>query len=148
MNPNVALFILVLFSGLMGFSLGTHKVQEEWDAAIAVQIQEQAKQEEKARGREKELEAKLAQLKKEKADEQVRIAALQRSISSSLQQRAKRPSDGDLPKTSSVGNNSNVCTGRELFREDGEFLAREAYRADSFRLQLIACQAAYQEAMK
>ena len=148
MNPNVALFILVLFSGLMGFSLGARKVQEEWNAAIEVQIQEQTKQEQKAKEKEKELEAKMAQLKKEKTNEQKRIAALQLSIADSLQQRSQRPSDGDLPKTSSVGNDSNVCTGRELFREDGEFLAREAYRADRFRLQLIACQAAYQEAMK
>jgi hypothetical protein len=46
-----------------------------------------------------------------------------------LQQRAQRPAD-----TSIIADNTSVratCTAAQLYREDAEFLAREAARADS-----------------
>ncbi len=40
-----------------------------------------------------------------------------------------------------------ACTGAGLYRPDGEFLAREAARADSIRRQLAVCQAAFDAAV-
>jgi len=55
----------------------------------------------------------------------------------SLRQRPERPAD--LPDT------AHTCdaggTGADLFRADGEFLAREAARADDIRAGLVACYA-------
>lgn len=43
----------------------------------------------------------------------------------------------------SDGQTSKLCDGSQLFREDGEFLARESARADEIRVSLLACYAQY-----
>lgn len=62
-----------------------------------------------------------------------------------LRSRPERPSEGSVPS------NTPACpaagaTGAQLFREDAEFLVREATRADRLRLDLIECQAAHDRA--
>jgi hypothetical protein len=44
----------------------------------------------------------------------------------------------------SDGQTSKLCDGSQLFREDGEFLARESARADEIRVSLLACYAQYE----
>src|SRR5690606_21753895 len=46
------------------------------------------------------------------------------ALANSLQQRPRREDNSNTPGSAST------CTGAELLREDGEFLAREAARAD------------------
>lgn len=66
-------------------------------------------------------------------DEAIRVlnATLDNAIVR-LQDRPTRASGGNAP-----GNPSNrkACTGRELYREDGTFLAREAARAEKVRIE-------------
>jgi hypothetical protein len=50
----------------------------------------------------------------------------------SLQQRAKRPSPTNLAPNPSA---REACTAAQLYREDAEFLAREAARADSVLIE-------------
>lgn len=61
-------------------------------------------------------------------DETIRTISDQRDAALiKLRNRPSRPTTPDTPKDSNV---SQACTGRELFREDAEFLTREAARAD------------------
>ena len=82
-----------------------------------------------------------------KADhEKTRLAADLRAALDSLRNRPQRPAagGGDVP---TGGSDPVACTGAGLHREDAAFLVREAARADSIRLQLAACQAAYNGAV-
>jgi len=64
----------------------------------------------------------------EKKDEQLKtIQSRLSNTLSELQYRKKRESSTTNSSTSS---NTSTCTGAELYREDAEFLAREAARAE------------------
>lgn len=76
----------------------------------------------------------------EKADLRRRAAAL----ADSLRNRPDRPdrpaSGGDVPASAT---DPVACTGAELYRADGEFLAREFERAERLRIEVAECRAAY-----
>ena len=68
-----------------------------------------------------------SQANKEKEIKDAKIKSINSQLSvaiGELHKRSQRPSDVD--KTPSVG---EVCTGAQLYREDAEFLTREASRA-------------------
>jgi hypothetical protein len=100
-----------------------------------------------ASAREKEHAAAttLATIEQKASDEKKRLAADLAAAHRELRNRPKRPSGRDVPKSpaDSVG-----CTGAQLFAEDAGAALREAARADAVRLQLEACKAAYDEAVK
>jgi hypothetical protein len=89
--------------------------------------------------------AELTAITERTADENRALADSVARLSRSLQDRPPRPSGGAVPTGAA---DPVACTGAELYRPDGEFLAREAARADGIRLQLAACQAAYDSAVK
>jgi len=97
------------------------------------------------RAREQAHAATLQAITQKAADEKTRLAAdLQRALDS-LRNRPERPaSGGDVPTGAA---DPVACTGAGLYRPDAEFLVREAARADSIRLQLAACQAAFDAAV-
>lgn len=138
-----AVVATALFAALAGYSFGARSVQAEWDAERAQVAEEQAQQRAEALARERTLQANADRLRKEKTHEQNRIAAVQRELADSLRERADRPSDAGVPTAAGNRDAAPGCTGAELFRPDGEFLAGEAARADAFRLHLAQCQAAY-----
>jgi hypothetical protein len=72
-----------------------------------------------------EIVLEALKIEQEKNEELKRINAYAASLLSSLQ---NRPSRTDNPPAPSV---ESSCTGRELYKEDGEFLVREASRADT-----------------
>lgn len=72
------------------------------------------------------------------------LAADLARLTDSLRNRPQRPAGGDLPTSAPSG---LACTGAQLYRADGEFLAREAARADETRLQLAECRARYDAAV-
>lgn len=64
-----------------------------------------------------------------------------------LQKRASRPPEKPASPTDSTPVEPVAsCTGASLYREDGEFLAREAARADRILSELEACQSKYEDA--
>jgi hypothetical protein len=78
----------------------------------------------------------------EKNDLQRRVSAL----ANSLRNRPERPATGgDVPTGAADG---VACTGAQLYRADGAFLVRESARADQLRIDLAACQAAYDAAVR
>ena len=79
--------------------------------------------------------------------EKTRLAAdLQRTLDS-LRNRPERPASAVGGAVPTGGAHPVACTGAQLFRADGEFLAREAARADQLRADLQTCQVAYDAAV-
>lgn len=122
---------LIALGTILGALAGFHYI----DKAHALDIQKKAFEARlelsiaNARTETKETEKQLAQAALEGEQEKnEKLKSINDKLSStivSLQQRPTRPTS-PAPITTVV----QACTGRELFREDGEFLAREAALAD------------------
>ena len=125
---------------------GRVEVRKEWDAVEALRAEQLAKAKQKAVDDSRTLQDK-ADLQRKESDEHINVlnGNLRRAINS-LRERPARPdnaSSGSLPAPAAV---ESGCTGASLFRPDGEFLAREAARADRLRIDLESCQAQYNAA--
>lgn len=142
------LAVTALGAGLFGYSQGAKSVQAELDAYRAATAMAQEQLREQALTRERALQVKADEARKEVNREKTRIAAVQRDLADSLRKRPDRPSDGGVPAPAGDRDAAPSCTGAELYRGDAQFLVGLAARADALRLQLAACQAAYGEAMK
>lgn len=140
------LAVTALGAGLFGYTQGAKSVRAEWNAERALIADAQSKQRAEALARERTLQANADRLRKEVTHEKTRLAAVQRELADSLHDRADRPSDGSVPTPAGDRDGPAGCTGGELYRADAQFLVREAVRADTIRLQLAQCQAAYSEA--
>ena len=150
MNPWMILgFVLAVGAAggaglLKGRDLGKAEVQQQWDKERAAQEAQFAKDQEAAREKEQLMQAQADHLRQEKDREIKNLNARTIALTSSLQQRADRASTvSQSTAGSGNGQSGPGCTGAELSRQDAEFLAGEAARADSLRLALQQCQAQY-----
>jgi CRISPR/Cas system-associated endonuclease Cas3-HD len=92
---------------------------------------------------EEQHEQAIAKLNKERDEEITSITVARDNIIRSLQQRSSR--------TENANNNPTIessCTGRELYKEDGEFLVRVAREADELRSALKQCYTQYEALRK
>ena len=152
MNPWLILgFVLAVAAaggaGLYkGHDLGMAEVQQKWDKERAAQEAEYAAAQAAAREKEQELQANADQLRQEKDREIRDLNARAAALTNSLRDRPTRPTAeaSAVPSTASAGCAPASCTGAGLSREDAEFLAREAARADELRSSLRQCLAQYQ----
>lgn len=133
---------------VQGRSTGRAEVQQAWDKQRAEQVAQHAKEQAEARERERALQAQADTTREEKAREIDRLNRSHAAALVSLRQRPERPAApvGAVPTPAGDRDAGAGCTGRELYRPDAEFLLGEALRADRIRLQLAACQAAYNAA--
>jgi len=129
-----------------GHKLGKAEVQQAWDKEKAAQYAEYAKGQEEARRREQELQANADQLRREKDAEIRNINARATALSNSLQHRKSRSEADSL--SSSSGARQTSCSGKELYREDGQFLVRIAGEADELRTALKQCYTQYEALRK
>ncbi len=152
MNPYVIIGVVFAIGaagagGLyQGHKLGKAEVQQAWDKEKAAQYAEYAKGQEEARRREQELQANADQLRREKDAEIRNINARATALSNSLQHRQSR-SEADSVSSSS-GARQASCSGKELYREDGQFLVRLAGEADELRTALKQCYTQYEALRK
>lgn len=142
------LAVAVLGTGLFGYTQGAKSVRAELDAYRAATAMAQEQQRAQAQARERDLQVQADQARKEVTREKTRIAAVQRELADSLRKRPDRPSEPGLPAPAGDRDAAPGCTGAELYRGDAQFLVGLAARADTLRLQLAACQAAYGAAVK
>lgn len=126
-----------------GNSAGKSEVQQQWDKEKAEQYAAYAKGQEEARQREQALQADADKLRREKDAEVRNINARAAALANSLRERQARPADADSV-SSAPGVGSGACTGKNLYREDGEFLVRIAREADELRAALQQCYKQYQ----
>jgi hypothetical protein len=126
-----------------GNSAGKAEVQAEWDREKAAQYAEYAKAQEVARQREQDMQSAADKLRREKDAEIRNINARNTALANSLRERPSRSTQtGSLSGASGVGQGG--CTGKELYREDGEFLVRIAREADELRAALKQCYNQYE----
>jgi hypothetical protein len=152
MNPWLILgFVLAVAAaggaGLyQGHELGVAEVQQKWDKERAAQMAEHAAAQAAAREKEQELQASADLLRKDKDREIRDLNARTAALTNSLRDRPSRPTTeaSALPSTASAGCAPSSCTGAGLSREDAQFLAGEAARADELRASLKQCHAQYQ----
>jgi hypothetical protein len=126
------------------------KVQQEWDKERAAQEAAYAQAQAEARTKEQELQANADAIRQEKDREIRNLNARTTALTNSLRDRTERPTaeTSTLPSTTTNGSTATGCTGKELYRPDGEFLAREAARADELRIALKQCHAQYESLRK
>lgn len=142
--------LLVAFAGLLwltwarGVATGEREVQAKWNAEKLEAAQAMADAQVEARRKERELQAAMDNLRRDKDAEARRIAANLQRVIDGLRDRPERP----VPSTTSTAGSPVACTGSQLFRPDAEFLARESERADQLRIALQQCQAVYEAARR
>jgi hypothetical protein len=135
---------------ILGILYGTHKVivykaVQKAKAEIQATLQAQYTQKlleasELAREREKVMVESADRLRKEK---DAQIANLNSRLGTALDGLRQRPQRSPSPEGSPASCNCQGATGASLSREDGEFLVREAARADSLRTALDQCYKQY-----
>lgn len=129
-----------------GKQSGMSQVQTLWDAERAVQLAAQAEAEMKSRQTEQAVQAAINRIRQEKHREAIKLANDYAAVVNSLHDREARPGGDGVSEGSGDGTEpARGCTGAELYRQDGEFLAREAHRADQLRIALQACRTAYDQ---
>lgn len=156
MNPWLILgFVLAVAAaggaGLyQGHELGMAEVQQKWDKERAAQEAEYAAAQAAAREKEQALQADADHLRQEKDREIRDLNARATALANSLRDRPTRPTTeaSALPNTTDVRPAATGCTGKELYRPDGEFLAREAARGDELRVLLKQCREQYETLRK
>ena len=143
----VAVIVAAGAGYFQGSEHGKEKVQALWDKEKAEQYAEYAKGQEAARQKEQELQANADRLRQEKDREIKNLNARATALTNSLQHRQARTTETNpMPNASSAG--SSHCTGKKLFREDGEFLIRVAREADELRIALKQCYTQYETLRK
>ncbi len=132
----------LMFTGWKAHSMGEAEVQAKWDAqSLEIAKQSLKLSEEATRttdtlqaNADETIEAKNAKITKLSSDLYVAL--------NGLRNRPQRPAGIDLSKGASAGANTS-CTGAQLYREDAEFLDREAARAERLLADLAQCQTQY-----
>lgn len=127
-----------------GYAIGSTVVQQRWDAERAATAQAHAEEIMKARQLERALREHADKLRRKHDEDLRKIARDHAALVDSLRERPSRSSAGGVPGPAApAGGDPGSCIGSQLYREDGEFLAREAARADQLRIALRQCQAQY-----
>jgi len=156
MNPWVILGFVVAIIGAAGAGYyqgneaGQAKVQQAWDKERAAQEAEYAAAQAAAREKEQALQVNADQLRQEKDREIRNLNARATALANSMRDRQDRPAaeSSAVSSAANAGPASAGCTGEKLYRPDGEFLAREAARADELRVLLKQCREQYEAIRK
>ena len=145
--------LVVFFGSLLAFTAwhahtkgkqaGMIEVQAIWSADRLSIAKSQAEESAKAREKEQELQAQINKQRKAHKNEINRLVRDHSNLVDSLRQRPERPASlEDMPKNPPARIEPPTgCTGLQLYRQDGEFLARETERADQLRIALRSCLA-------
>lgn len=151
-NPALILAAILAFaiSGSIGYysgnANGKKSVQQAWDAERAEMAIAKAEFEKQAREKEAALQAAANRLRKAKDDEIKSINARADAILDSLRDRQARDAANKMPNNSAIG--FGGCTGKDLYRQDAEFLVRLAREADEITAAYKQCIEQYENIRK
>lgn len=140
-------FAVVVLAGISGYTKGYQNgkdtVQQAWDREKAELQAKYAEALKESIDKQQKLQMGADRLRKEKDAEIKNINARATALANSLQQRQTRPTEtSTVPSVAGTG--SNACTGAQLYRQDGEFLAGLAREADELVIALKQCYAQYE----
>jgi len=124
-----------------GDDAGQAKVQAKWDQDKARLAEEYAANVTAMREKEQSMQVNADKLRQEKDREIREVNARSIALSNSLRNRPERPTSSGVPETAGAGQGG--CTGKNLYRENGEFLIKLAVDADELRIALKQCYAQY-----
>ena len=143
----VALALILLLAGThwKAYVMGGNAVQAKWTAEKLTQAEQTLALTAEAAATTDALQQSADQLRKTKNAQIARLNADLSAALAGLSDRPARPGASGVPTDPAAGANPG-CTGASLWRDDGEFLAREAARADGLLADLAQCQAAYDSA--
>lgn len=140
------LSLAIIFSALFYFwhDSKVHQMKEGFAIELKVKLDEQ-KQELTLKAKEvsKEIKNEITSIDSTKQNKIKDINKYSAGILNGLQQRPSRANQSDYSRDSCNAESPKASTGRELSREDAEFLTREATRADQLRLELDSCYKQY-----
>lgn len=147
MNPYIiagGVIAVVLSYGVghwQGDDAGQAKIQAKWDQEKAKLAEEYAANVTAMREKEQLMQGNADKLRQEKDREIRELNARSIALSNSLRDRPNRTESSGVSKTPDAGQSG--CTGKELYRQDSEFLIGIAREADELRLALKQCYAQY-----
>lgn len=120
------------------------EVQQAWDKEKTAQYAQYAKAMEEAVEKQQQLQLTADKLRQEKDRETRDLVARNTALANSLRDRQSRTAADSSAVSGAASVGPTACTGKELYREDGEFLVRLAREADEIRAALKQCYAQYQ----
>lgn len=132
--------VVILFTS--GWLVNGWRWNGKMQELVAAQNKARLDAEQRVRSYEQQIMASVTE-ERNKKDAQIRTIRTQ--LDAALIELRNRPTRVQVPPTAT---DRRPGTGAELFREDAEFLAREAARADELRAELMACYASYEAARK
>lgn len=127
------------------YRMGAQAVHTAWTAEKLAQAEQTRALVAEAAATTDKLQLEADELRKTKNAQIARLNANLSAALASLSDRPARPGAGGVPTHTAAGAGPG-CTGASLWRDDGEFLTREAARADGLLADLAQCQAAYDSA--
>ena len=140
------LSLAIIFSALFYFwhDSKVHQMKESFAIELKVKLDEQRQELTlKAKETSKEISNEVLSIDSTKQNKIKDINKSSAGILNGLQQRPSRANQSDYSRDSCNAESPKASTGRELSREDAEFLTREATRADQLRLELDSCYKQY-----
>jgi len=144
----VAACVLSVFGAVYykGVEAGKEKVTTEWNKEKVVRQKQELEAQVATRIAEENL--RKAEIERREAYEKqiFTIKTKYNSVINSLRHRRARESS--VPTTAKDTEDGKACTGSGLYRQDGEFLAGEASRADELRSKLETCYTQYNDVYK
>lgn len=147
--------VLALLAGVWkihhtGVVAGRAEIQAVWDQDKIRAAEESAKKIGEVKKTSAELQA-AADKEKGNLNAHIRSIDLERDeLLKRLRDRPVRPAEsgGSVPASPGTGASAPSCTGAELFREDAEFLTREASRAEILRAHIKSLESQYERVRK
>lgn len=128
--------LVVAFS--IGWAVNGWRKNAEINQLIAAQTQATLAAEVKARKSEQAITTAAQESRKVSDAKTKQIRA---NLEHTISQLRNRPSRSEVPTV--AGATEAGCTGTKLFRQDAEFLSREAARADELETALRQCETTY-----
>ena len=129
-----------------GDDAGQAKIQAKWDQERAKLAEEYAANVTAMREKEQAMQGNADKLRQEKDREIREINAKSIALANSLRDRPNRTEGSGVSETPGTGQSG--CTGKELYKQDGEFLIGIAREADELRIALKQCYAQYEALTK
>lgn len=129
-----------------GDDAGQAKIQAKWDQERAKLAEEYAANVTAMREKEQAMQGNADKLRQEKDREIREINAKSIALANSLRDRPNRSEGSGVSQTPGTGQSG--CTGKDLYKQDGEFLIGIAREADELRIALKQCYAQYEALTK
>ena len=149
LNSKVKLLILAiaLISLFAWHKVFVHEAVTEAIAEVELSIsKENFRLKERSLNAQIELQQSFDNIQKDKDAKIKNLNARVASLTRILQERTSRPESSGVPDNSRIEEVRQGSTGTGLYREDSEFLSREAARAELIKEELLGCYKSYDAA--